>query len=164
MRTKMGPGYSGRDNPGLDTGLDTQIQALVALIKREYVTFPSATVIPVDFGRLADFYAHDARAALSFGSSLGMLERNRDVYGIIAIVKLALEWIQVFTDIPPLQRIFLSKTALKLLGPKPTDDFGVGKLMGMARELVASRFAPGAKAEQDLLVRLFPSPRLIPRT
>lgn len=153
MRTKMAPGYTGKDNPNVDTGLDTQIQALVALIKREYVTSPLTAVVPVDFGRLADFYAHDARSALSFGSPLGMLEGNHDTHGIIATVKFALEWIQVFTDIPPLQKIFLSRTALRLFGPKPTDDFGVGKLMGMARELVARRFAPGAKAEQDLLVR-----------
>lgn len=81
-----------------------------------------------------------------------MLERNEDVHGIIAIVKPALEIIQIFTDIPLLQKIFLSNIMLRLFGPKPTDSFGVGKLMGMAREFVADRFAPGAKDQNDLLV------------
>lgn len=82
-----------------------------------------------------------------------MLEQNEDVHGIVAIVKLALDLIQIFTDIPLLQKVFLSNTMLRLFGPKPTDSTGVGKLMGMARELVASRFAVEAEAQNDLLVR-----------
>lgn len=81
-----------------------------------------------------------------------MLERNQDVHGIISTVKLALNLIQLFTDIPCLQQIFLSNFVLTLFGPKPTDSFGVGKLMGMARELVADRFSPGSTGRNDLLV------------
>lgn len=61
-----------------------------------------------------------------------MLDRNDNVHGIIATVKIALEVRKLFTDIPPLQKIFLSDFMLRLFGPKPTDSFGVGKLMGMA--------------------------------
>lgn len=153
LRTKMATGYTGKDNPNLEEDLNSQIQALVRLIEREYLTDPASKTVPVNFGQLADFYAHDSRSKLAFGKPLGMLEQNKDVHGIIGIVKLALEWIQVFTDVPPLQKVFLSNAVLKLFGPKPTDEFGVGKLMGMARELVASRFAPDAKHQQDLLVR-----------
>lgn len=156
LRTKMTAGYTGRDNPNLEQDMDSQIQALVGLIEREYLTYPSSETKPVDFGRLADFYAHDSRSKLAFGKPLGMLEQNRDMHGVVAIAKFALRWIQVFTDIPPLHKIVLSSVVLKLFGPKPTHSFGVGKLMGMARELVASRFAPDAKDQQDLLVSAFP--------
>lgn len=149
LRAKLVGGYTGRDIPDLELEIDSQIQSLVDLIRRHYL------IKPLDFGRLADFYAHDARSTLAFGKPLGMLEQDSDVHGIIAIVKLALKWIQVFTDIPPLHRIFLSNTVLKLFGPKPTDNFGVGKLMGMARELVATRYGPGAEDRQDLLVCYF---------
>lgn len=81
-----------------------------------------------------------------------MLDRNEDAHGIIATVKIALEVIQVFTDIPPLQKIFLSDIMLRLSGHRPRDSFAVGKLMGMARELVASRFCSGAKEQNDRLV------------
>lgn len=155
LRAKMAPGYTGKDNPNLEADLDSQIEALVRLIRRKYLTHAGSTSNPVDFGQLADFYAHDSRSKLAFGRPLGMLEKNQDVHGIITVVKLALEWIQVFTDIPPLQKIFLSDTVLRWFGPKATDTFGVGKLMGMARELVASRFAPDAKDQQDLLVSFY---------
>lgn len=150
LRSKVAAGYMGKDNPRLESDINSQVQSLVSLIKREYLSDES--VKPVDFGRLADFYAHDSKSKLAFGKPLGLLETNKDVRGIIAIVKLALEWIQVFTDIPPLQKIFLSNTILKLLGPKPTDSWGVGYLMGMARELVSSRLEPDSKDQQDLLV------------
>lgn len=159
LRGKVAAGYMGKDNPGLEGDINSQVQSLVSLIKREYLSDES--VKPVDFGRLADFYAHDSKSKLAFGKPLGLLETNKDVRGIIAIVKLALDWIQVFTDIPPLQKIFLSNTVLKLLGPKPTDTWGVGYLMGMARELVSSRLGPDAKEQQDLLVSLYYSPSSI---
>lgn len=149
LRSKVAAGYMGKDNPRLESDINSQVQSLVSLIKREYLS--DETARPVDFGRLADYYAHDSKSKLAFGKPLGLLETNKDVRGIIAIVKIALEWIQVFTDIPPLQKIFLSNTVLKLLGPKPTDSWGVGYLMGMARELVASRLGPDAKDQQDLL-------------
>ncbi|KAK7735935.1 hypothetical protein SLS53_007313 [Cytospora paraplurivora] len=149
IRSKLAAGYTGKDNPGLEAGINSQVQSLVELIRREYLTYE--TVKPVDFGRLADFYAHDSKAVLAFGRPLGLLQKNDDVRGIIAIVKMALEYIQIFTDIPPLQRFFLSDTILKLFGPKPTDSWGVGYLMGMAREFVATRFQPDAKDQQDLL-------------
>lgn len=153
IRSKLAAGYTGKDNPGLEAGINSQVQSLVELIRREYLTHEA--VKPVDFGRLADFYAHDAKAVLAFGRPLGLLQKNADVRGIIAIVKVALEYIQIFTDIPPLQRFFLSDTVLKLFGPKPTDSWGVGYLMGIAREFVAARFQPDAKDQQDLLVRIF---------
>lgn len=152
IRSKLAAGYTGKDNPGLEANIESQVQSLVELIRREYLS--EENVKPVDFARLADFYAHDSKSVLAFGKPLGLLKKNDDVRGIIAIVKVALEWIQVFTDIPPLQKFFLSDTVLKLFGPKPTDSWGVGYLMGMARDLVASRLQPDAKDHQDLLVSI----------
>lgn len=152
LRTKLSGGYTGKDIHDLESHLDVPIQTLINLIQRKYLSQSPAQTIPLDFGRLADFYGHDAKSMLAFGKPLGMLEKDQDLHGLISIVKLALNWIQVFTDIPPLRRIFLSNTVLKLLGPKPTDSFGVGKLMGMARDFVAARFSPGAEDQQDLLV------------
>lgn len=152
LRTKLAAGYTGKDNPHLESHMDYQVQALVDLIQRRYLTHPSTQVTPVDFGRLADFYAHDSKSMLAFGRPLGMLEQDQDVHGIVTISKLAVNWIQVFTDIPPLHRIFLHNSVLKLLGPKPTDSFGVGKLMGMARDFVAARFNSGCEDQEDLLV------------
>lgn len=60
LRAKMAAGYSGRDNPHLEAELDSQIAALVGLIRRHYVTCRAVIAVPVDFGRLADLYARES--------------------------------------------------------------------------------------------------------
>lgn len=154
LRAKLSAGYAGKDNAALEADMDADVAALV----RRVETMLSGTgdddagATGVDVGTLADWYAHDAKARLALGRPLGMLAQGRDVHGLVATTRRALRWVQVFTDVPPLRRLFLSATVLKLLGPKPTDAAGVGKLMGLAREVVAARFRPDAVQKQDLLV------------
>lgn len=142
LRTKLQPGYLGKDIPGLEASIDSGIADLVSLIRRSYATklssreagnaeiigLPEQTA--VDFGRLAHYYAMDARSRMSFGQPLGLLRKDSDVFGLVAMSNLAIDVLQFFTDIPPLQRIFTSDLALRLLGPKTTDKSGFGKIMG----------------------------------
>ncbi|GJC90383.1 cytochrome P450 monooxygenase lolP1 [Colletotrichum liriopes] len=106
---------------------------------------------PIDFGRLADYYAMDARSRMSFGHPLGLLQKDTDVFGLVRTSNLAIDVLQFFTDIPALQMIFTSDLVLRLFGPKPTDSSGFGKIMGLAQQHVASRFSSDAKDEPDLL-------------
>ncbi|KAK1470784.1 benzoate 4-monooxygenase cytochrome P450 [Colletotrichum cuscutae] len=163
LRTKLQPGYQGKDIPGLEASIDSGIADLVSLIRESYATKlspPGAENAeskgppeqkPVDFGRLAHYYAMDARSRMSFGQPLGLLRKNSDVFGLVAMSNLAIDILQFFTDIPPLQRIFTSDIALRLLGPKTTDKNGFGKIMGLAKEHVAARFGPDGKDKPDLL-------------
>lgn len=57
LRSKTVAGYIGKDIPTLEEDLDTQIQDVVNLIEREYLTRANERAVPVDFGKLADFYA-----------------------------------------------------------------------------------------------------------
>ncbi|KAF9873259.1 cytochrome p450 [Colletotrichum karsti] len=93
----------------------------------------------------------DARSTMSFGQPLGLLQKDEDIFGLIKMSNLAIDYIQFFTDIPTLQFISNSDTILRLLGPKPTDKSGFGKIMGLAKEHVDARFGPDAKDEPDLL-------------
>ncbi|KZL80571.1 cytochrome p450 [Colletotrichum incanum] len=167
LRTKLSPGYLGKDIPGLEASIDSGITELVDLIRRKYSSSPKTTTglpaggrnqvsgipnsRPVDFGRLADFYAMDARSRMSFGRAIGLLQKDTDVFGLIRTSNLAIDVLQFFTDIPTLQMIFTSNFVLGLCGPKPTDVSGFGKIMGVAQQHVANRFSPYAKDEPDLL-------------
>lgn len=57
LRSKTIGGYTGKDIPMLEQDIDSQIQALVDLIERDYLTSSDTTEVPVDFGKLSDFYA-----------------------------------------------------------------------------------------------------------
>lgn len=129
LRTKLSPGYLGKDIPGLEAGIDAGIADLIDLIRRKYISRPSESKA-VDFGRLSHLYGMDARSRMSFGRPLGLLERDDDVFGLVRMSNLAIDVLQFFTDIPPLQKIFTSDLVLGLLGPKPTDSSGFGKIMG----------------------------------
>ncbi|KAK2746528.1 cytochrome p450 [Colletotrichum kahawae] len=158
LRTKLSPGYVGKDIPGLESSIDSGIAELVDLIRLKYtsssgknqVSEPSDTE-SVDFGRLADYYAMDARSRMSFGRPIGLLQKDTDVFGLIRTTNIAIDVLQFFTDIPALQMIFTSDLVLRFLGPKPTDSSGFGKIMGLAQQHVVKRFAPDAKDEPDLL-------------
>ncbi|KAJ0270440.1 hypothetical protein COL940_011674 [Colletotrichum noveboracense] len=168
LRTKLSPGYVGKDIPGLEASIDSGIAELVDLIRLKYTSRSKAANIPetgekdqvskpsdsesVDFGRLADYYAMDARSRMSFGRPIGLLQRDTDVFGLIRTSNIAIDVLQFFTDIPALQMIFTSDLVLRLLGPKPTDSSGFGKIMGLAQQHVVKRFAPDAKDEPDLLL------------
>ncbi|KAF5507897.1 Cytochrome P450 monooxygenase lolP1 [Colletotrichum aenigma] len=185
LRTKLSPGYVGKDIPGLEASIDSGIAELVDLIRLKYTSRSKAANIPetgekdqvskpsdsesVDFGRLADYYAMDARSRMSFGRPIGLLQKDTDVFGLIRTSNIAIDVLQFFTDIPALQMIFTSDLVLRLLGPKPTDSSGFGKIMGrnpaaweiiimltgvayrLAQQHVVKRFAPDAKDEPDLL-------------
>ncbi|TDZ65208.1 Cytochrome P450 monooxygenase lolP1 [Colletotrichum trifolii] len=160
LRTKLQPGYLGKDIPGLEASIDDGIAELISLIRQKYTSTSVSNVpvangpakqTPVDFGRLANYYAMDARSRMSFGQPLGLLQKDEDVFGLIKMSNLAIDYIQFFTDIPTLQHISNSDTILRLIGPKSTDKSGFGKIMGLAEEHVATRFGPDAQDEPDLL-------------
>ncbi|KAI8315062.1 hypothetical protein K4K61_003022 [Colletotrichum sp. SAR11_59] len=178
LRTKLSPGYVGKDIPGLEASIDSGIAELVDLIRLKYTSRSKIATIPetgekdqvpkpsdsesVDFGRLADYYAMDARSRMSFGRPIGLLQKDTDVFGLIKTSNIAIDVLQFFTDIPALQMIFTSDLVLRLLGPKPTDSSGFGKIMGLAQQHVVKRFAPDAKDEPDLLAVIYESLRVHP--
>ncbi|KAI8162856.1 Cytochrome P450 monooxygenase lolP1 [Colletotrichum sp. SAR 10_70] len=178
LRTKLSPGYVGKDIPGLEASIDSGIAELVDLIRLKYTSKSKIATIPetggkdqvskpsdsesVDFGRLADYYAMDARSRMSFGRPIGLLQKDTDVFGLIRTSNIAIDVLQFFTDIPALQMIFTSDLVLGLLGPKPTDSSGFGKIMGLAQQHVVKRFAPDAKDEPDLLAVIYESLRVHP--
>ncbi|EFQ36553.1 benzoate 4-monooxygenase cytochrome P450 [Colletotrichum graminicola M1.001] len=152
LRTKLSPGYLGKDIPGLEASIDAGIAELVDLIRQKHTQVSGTPDSrPVDFGRLADLYAMDARSRMSFGRAIGLLQKDTDIFGLIRTSNLAIDVLQFFTDIPALQMIFTSNFVLGLLGPKPTDVSGFGKIMGLAQQHVVTRFDPDAKDEPDLL-------------
>ncbi|KAK1531941.1 benzoate 4-monooxygenase cytochrome P450 [Colletotrichum paranaense] len=167
LRTKLSPGYVGKDIPGLEASINSGIADLVNLIRLKYTSRSKIANISeisgknraskssdsetVDFGRLADYYAMDARSRMSFGRPIGLLEKDTDVFSLVRTSNIAIDVLQFFTDIPALQMIFTSDLVLRFLGPKPTDSSGFGKIMGLAQQHVVKRFAPDAKDEPDLL-------------
>lgn len=76
-RTRLIPGYSGREIEGLESGMDARIKDLCALIEAKYLSDHLA-FRPVDLCRVCSYFTLDVIHTLAFGTPMGFLEQDRD--------------------------------------------------------------------------------------
>ncbi|KAI0479423.1 BcABA1, cytochrome P450 monooxygenase [Xylariaceae sp. FL0804] len=167
FKAKIAGAYAGRDSetPELEPGIDEQIHALVALLRRKYVGGGAGGageggdggggerggVKLVEFAELASYFSMDVITRSAFGEEFGYLKNDEDIYGFLAGVKETWPSLAVALDMPLLRNVLFSKTYLKWFGPRTTDAGGLGKLMGVADEVVRKRFAKGSSKQRDML-------------
>jgi cytochrome P450 len=92
----------------------------------------------------------DIIAAVAFGGAFGFLERDEDVFKYIETTENTIPAMILCASFPWLTNLFQSPL-LKSMMPKNTDAYGLGRIMGAARDVVARRFQPDAKPEMDML-------------
>ncbi|KAI5858204.1 cytochrome P450 [Durotheca rogersii] len=159
LKAQLSFGYGGKENPTIEDDIDGQLGELVGLIRRKYVATTvrnadgSTTELarPMDLATRIQFFTLDAITKVAYGKSFGFLASDGDVHGYIAAVETIAAVIAPLGDLPWLSPIVFSKTVLRLVGPKTTAKKGVGKLMGIARDIAEERFRPGAKDRLDML-------------
>ncbi|KAK9418173.1 putative BcABA1, cytochrome P450 monooxygenase [Seiridium unicorne] len=145
FKAKIASAYAGKGIPALEEGIDDQIRALLDLLRRKYLTQA------VDLAEITSFFSMDVITRSAFGREFGYLKTDSDVYGFLGGVRDNWAALAVALDIPYIRRVLFSSWFLKYFGPKATDQTGLGKLMGVAEEVVAKRFAPDGKQEKDML-------------
>ncbi|KAM7198972.1 Cytochrome P450 [Rhypophila sp. PSN 637] len=150
LKSKTNPGYYGRDVPGLETGINTQISSLKSYIRDRYIS--TATQLrSMDLGKAIEYYALDAITKVGFGKEWGFLQADEDLNSFVETVSTVTPFIQLCTDIPFARNLFMSSFMLKLVGPKYTDKKGFGNLMRVSREAIQKRFGGEQGKGQDLL-------------
>ncbi|KAK3937750.1 cytochrome P450 [Diplogelasinospora grovesii] len=150
FKAKIAGAYGGRETPALEPGIDDQINSLIDLLRRKYLSDEKSTRL-VEFAELSSYFTMDVITRSAFGKEFGYLKTDSDVYGFLGGVRDSWPGIAVALDIPWIRNILFSSPWLKLFGPRPTDPTGLGKLMGVAEEVVARRFSPDAEKEKDML-------------
>ena len=151
LRRKMAAGYGGKENPGMESEIDKRVDELISLIERKYVCTDEEPGRQMDLAQKVEFFTLDAISGLAFGEPFGDLIDDSDNFdykktleGSAPVLVLLAELLEV--------RYFLDKTSLmKFLAPSATDKIGLGRIIGIATEKVAERFAGGRKAKQDML-------------
>ncbi|OCT52775.1 pisatin demethylase [Cladophialophora carrionii] len=149
LRNKMAAGYAGKENPTLEQGIDDCIAKLVDLIERKYIS-TAEEFKPLDFARKAQYLTLDIIAAVAFGGAFGFLEKDEDVFKYIQTTESTIPAMILCAAFPWLSTLFQSPL-MKFLMPKDTDVYGLGRIMGAAREVVQERFQPDAKPRMDML-------------
>ncbi|KAL1646365.1 hypothetical protein SLS58_003325 [Diplodia intermedia] len=151
MRTKLVQGYAGKENPTLEADIDKQVASLVSLIKRKYIFSPASNPTYIDFGKAAQYFTLDVITALGFGFPFGYLERDEDVHEYVKTTETVIPVLVLSCCYPLMNKILGHPWVRAITGPHTEDKVGLGKLMGVAREVVGERFGPEAKEKRDML-------------
>lgn len=128
LKARLAAGYSGKENPAIETGVDEQLERLVALIKRKYISTASE-FCPLDLAPTTMFFAVDTISRIAFGKAFGNLDEDRDIYSFHKFAEVSSMKGSAFAEIPWLGKMFFFPPVLRLIGPKVTDKKGVGIFM-----------------------------------
>ncbi|KAJ9606749.1 hypothetical protein H2200_008758 [Cladophialophora chaetospira] len=146
LRTKVMPGYSGKEVPNLEADVDARVVELIDLIRRDYVQKNQA----MDFAKLAGYFTLDVLTQIAFGQALGFLIKNEDLYDYHKSSSAFYPVMELSSNHPTILAILKSRV-MQGAAPKPTDKIGFGAIVGFAQKAVAERFGSDAKKVQDML-------------
>jgi len=153
--------YSGKDNPYLELSIDNRLSHFITFIRQRYLSSsfqpsgleksdgqsPSYIYRPVDFARIAQYFALDVISDIAFGQPFGFLDTDSDVHDYIKTQEALLPIFEWFATLPSLERLIRIQWISRLLMPKPTDEKGLGRLMGVAEKIVNQRYSVAGKAD-----------------
>ncbi|OJD37098.1 cytochrome p450 [Diplodia corticola] len=151
MRAKLVQGYAGKENSTLEADIDRQVASFVSLIKRKYIFSPSSNPRYLDFGMAAQYFTLDVITSLGFGFPFGYLKRDEDVHEYVKTTKAVIPVLVLSCCYPVMNKILGHPWVRAITGPHTGDEVGLGKLMGLAHEVVGKRFGPEAEDKQDML-------------
>ena len=153
LRSKLLPGYTGKDTDNVESLVDTEILSFIDLIECKYISILDGTnqkARKMELARKVQYFTLDVISSLAFGKPFGHLEKDGDVFGYIQTSDAALATIFMSSLIPPVLAL-LQSPLMKPLMPKPEDSFGMGRIIGIARESVVKRFGEKERTERDML-------------
>jgi cytochrome P450 len=151
LRSRMAPGYAGKENPHLEQDVDDALLKMHSLIADKYLNRPEDNQFRIlDLSRITTFFTLDVISKIAFGVSFGFLENDEDPYGYLANLAQLLPAIilfGVYTELTNLMKWPVMKASL----PKSTDKRGLGRVMGFAADRVRERFGNKPVVRRDML-------------
>jgi hypothetical protein len=138
IKAQTAPGYTGKDHPNLEGEVDGILTQLVDKIRSKYARDLTACGEEgakkplLDLATMAQYFTLDSISKVAFGEEFGLIREERDIHGHLAMLtEVAAPTVTVAVN-PYLRAIMGSKAFLMLMGPKPEDKRGVGRIMGWA--------------------------------
>ena len=150
LRAHILPGYSSMENH--EPVLDEQILKLFALIEREYLS-TTETLRPCNLARLMQYMTQDIITTVAFSETVGYLDVNHDIYGVLRASELVLLPAHIVSILPFLQNI-LALPIVKRFLPKPTDTHSIGRFLGVVKSYVDKRYE-GEKIRKNDALQIF---------
>ncbi|KAF3058396.1 Pisatin demethylase [Daldinia childiae] len=139
-KAKTIKGYNGRENADLEYAINKQIAHLIDVIRGKYLSGPENRARCVDFASLSRYFTLDVITRLAYGQAFGFLDADGDLYEYTTKIDKALRINNLCQEVPFLKRIIFSRPFHALFGPQPTDEKGIGKIVGLTHKIIGERF------------------------
>ncbi|KAL2272065.1 hypothetical protein VTJ83DRAFT_1436 [Remersonia thermophila] len=133
-RHQMAPGYSGKDNPELESTMDVYIAKFVHLVRSRYLSTPYCAK-SFDIGEKAQFLAVDVINAIGLGELLGDLDNDEDWFEYVKQMRIGLRINRILTSFG-----FTWRT--------PS---GLGRVLRHCRVRIQERAKSGLREQSDML-------------
>lgn len=146
LRKKMAAGYSGKENHGLEQSVDNRINDLVDLVGK----YVSEQTKPLDLAQVSLYFTIDVISDIAFSRPFGDLTHDEDIHGYIKTTAAAIKFM-IFLSAAHFVRRILQHKIWYFLAPSVTDSTGLGPIIGVARDEVATRYGPDKKDNWDML-------------
>jgi hypothetical protein len=123
---------------------------LVHVIEKNYLSV-NGEYKPMDWAHVAQYFAIDVLSDVAFSKPLEYLKNNADIRGYIKTVRQYMPVLELQSNFPLINTVLGNSDLKKITAPAATDTFGLGKMMGLAKEVVNERFGADAKVKNDML-------------
>ncbi|KAL1847038.1 hypothetical protein Plec18170_008814 [Paecilomyces lecythidis] len=105
--------------------------------------------------RSLQYLTTDIISHLCFGDPFGFVKTHGDVYGFLATLESRLPIVENFSVLVELSGLLSMLSYIPYFKhwvlPKPTDEHGLGKILGISKKVVDTRFGPNAISRTDIL-------------
>lgn len=154
LRHQMAGGYAGKEIKNLELDISERIVEFIGWLDTK-ATMPGAAQRPVDLARPIQYLTVDIITHLCFGKPLGFVRENRDLFRFLETIETQLPIVQHFSVILELNWILRKLVQVPFfkpfIAPSSRDKSGIGVIMGISREVIDKRYAPGATMKDDML-------------
>ncbi|KAG4432139.1 hypothetical protein IFR05_012376 [Cadophora sp. M221] len=142
--------FAGKTDKAMEPSIDKHVQKFLTLIRTKYLS-TSTSFKPIDMARRVTFFTMDVITDIAFGQPFGCLTSDTDMYEYIELTEEMLPMMAVVSNIPLFRKLFMTSWVSKLLFPSDKSEKGIGKMVGVAKDLVQKRYAKKEIDHQDML-------------
>ncbi|KAL8848824.1 MAG: hypothetical protein Q9221_006163 [Calogaya cf. arnoldii] len=154
LRSQMAPGYEGRDVDNFGQDIEQNLQEWIIYVQKHGVSYPNGPHKDFEIGRSIQYLVTDMICLLLFGRTFGFVAKHADCFDFLKTLEERLpivEKFSIFTEINQLLALVSHIPWLKRILPSARDSNGIGKIIGISRELVKNRIDEGIESKPDML-------------
>ncbi|OAQ97358.1 hypothetical protein LLEC1_01283 [Akanthomyces lecanii] len=148
IRSKLIPGYSGKEVDNLHQLVQNQVQGLVRLLEKHVSDGDGFCIL--DMAQKIQYFALDTISSLAFNSPFGFMEQDEDRFRYIETTGNTV-YILVATALIPGVISLIQSPYLQWIAPSIKDMAGIGDVIRMAERVVAERYGPNPLVKRDML-------------